>query len=101
MERARELAFNWGQDARAAADAARGVALAHHPSLPMTMIEQAVSAAVPDPAPVPASAPGFSPAEPADVASAVSYSLRFGLDGKPRRAGSEFVAPLAAAQIAE
>lgn len=29
----------------------------------------------------------------------LAYALRFGLDGKPRRTATDFLAPLAAAQI--
>jgi hypothetical protein len=29
----------------------------------------------------------------------LAYALRFGLDGKPRRRATDFLAPLAAAQI--
>lgn len=39
------------------------------------------------------------PARAEDVTALLSYALRFGLDGKPRRAASDFLAPLAAAQI--
>ncbi|WP_198370192.1 hypothetical protein [Roseomonas rosulenta] len=102
-ERARILA--WGRDALAARNAVRDVLLARRPALPLPMIEAAVAAVVPDAEggsyapPVPAE--GERAATSAEVAETLSYALRFGLDGKPRRTGHEHLAPLAAAQLAE
>jgi hypothetical protein len=102
-ELARMLA--WGRDALAARDAVRELVLARQPALPLPMIEEAVAAVVPDAEgstyapPVPAE--GERAATRAEVAETLSYALRFGLDGKPRRTGHEHIAPLAAAQLAE
>lgn len=102
-ERARMLA--WGRDALAARDAVWDLLLARRPALPLPMIEAAVAAVVPDAEghsyspPVPAD--GERPATGAELAETLSYALRFGLDGKPRRTGHEHLAPLAAAQLAE
>lgn len=102
-ERARVLA--WGRDALAAREAVLDLLLARRPALPLPMIEAAVAVVVPDAEghsyspPVPAE--GERLATRAEVAETLSYALRFGLDGKPRRTGHEHLAPLAAAQLAE
>jgi len=43
----------------------------------------------------------LKPADPAEVREALAYALRFASDGKPRRSGWEFAAPLAAAQLVQ
>lgn len=102
-ELARMLA--WGRDALAAREAVRELVLARYPALPLPMLAEAVATVVPDAqggsyAP-PAPAEGERAATRAEVAETLSYALRFGLDGRPRRTGHEHLAPLAAAQLAE
>ncbi len=110
MVAARERMLTWGRDALAAAEAARDVALAHYPALPLPMIAEAVAAVVPDPlglgggagagqgaaGPV---ADGWRPVGPDDVAQSITYALRFDERGKPRRTGSDHLAPLAATHL--
>ena len=111
MEAAKGRALAWGRDAMAAAEAAREVALAHYPALPLPMIAEAVAVVVPDPCGVGAgaghplgggerTADGLRPAGEDDLAQALSYALRFDDRGKPRRTGADYLAPLAAAQLA-
>ncbi len=104
MEAARDRRLAWGGDSRSAARAVREVVRAHYPALPMRMIAEAVGAILPDPQGRPATAPEWQgealrPAAPQEVAESLSYALRFGADGKPRRTGTEHLAPLAAAQL--
>ena len=105
MTEARDRRLAWGGDARAAAQAAAEVARAHHPALPMRMLAEAVAAVVPDPEGRPDRPPpdwhgeALRPATEQEVAESLSYALRFGADGKPRRTGAEQLAPLAAAQL--
>ena len=105
MAAARDRRLAWGGDARAAARAAAEIARAHHPALPMRMIAEAVAAVVPDPQGHPEASPpdwngeALRPASEQEVAESLSYALRFGADGKPRRTGAEQLAPLAAAQL--
>lgn len=105
MEAARDRRLAWGGDAQAAAQAAREVARAHHPALPLGMIEEAVACVVPDAegrpgAPAqPWEGEALTPATAQEVAESLAYALRFGADGRPRRTGVEHIAPLAAAQL--
>lgn len=108
MEAARDRCLAWGGDARAAAEAAREVALAHLPALPLRMIAEAVSAAVPDPEGLGAAMPAalaaadgtaLRPATAEELSEALCYALRFNERGRPRRTGVEQMAPLAAAQL--
>lgn len=105
MTAARDRCLAWGGDARAAARDAAEIARAHHPALPMRMIAEAVAAVVPDPQGRSGSPPPdwngepLRPATEQEVAESLSYALRFGADGKPRRTGAEQLAPLAAAQL--
>jgi len=100
----------WGHHARQTADAVREVLLTHYPALPMPMpmpmIAEAVAAVVPDPEGRPSALPEWhgeplSPVAAAEVAEALAYALRFGLDGKARRTGFADMAPLAAVQLVE
>jgi hypothetical protein len=105
METERNKAFVWGRDALAAAEMVRQVLLARRPALPMTMIDEAVAAVVPDAdgrsyAVAPA-ADGERAATRAEMAETLCYALRFGLDGKPRKVGTDYLAPLAAAQLVD
>jgi hypothetical protein len=49
MEAARKRVLAQGRDASAADAAAREVALAHYPALPLPLIAEAVAAVIPDP----------------------------------------------------
>ena len=95
----------WGRDALAAREAVRELVLARYPALPLPMLGEAVAAVVPDAesgsCATPLPGEGERAATRAEVAETLSYPLRFGLDGKPRRTGHEHLAPLAAAQLAE
>ena len=102
----RQLA--WGHDALAARLAVQDVLVALRPALPLPMIAEAVALVVPDaeglsaaPARLQGGAEPMTPATRQEVAEALSYALRFGLDGKSRRTGHEHLAPLAAAHLAE
>ena len=105
METERNKAFVWGRDALAAAEMVRELLLARRPALPMTMIDEAVAAVVPDPAGASFVAPvvpeGERQATRQEIVETLSYGLRFNLEGKPRRTGHEHLAPLAAAHLAE
>jgi hypothetical protein len=101
-------ALHWGRGAEGAALAARDVVWARYPSLPLTMIADAVAAVVPDPAGLSA-ARGEAPMRhgeplravtPDEIAQSLAYALRFDDRGKPRRTGYEATAALAAAQLA-
>lgn len=104
MRLAQDQALAWGRDAYAAAEAVREVVAAAHPALPATMITEAVACIVPDAqgltrhVPDPAEEP-LDRATPQEVVETLSYALRFGSDGRPRRTGHDFMAPLAAAQL--
>jgi hypothetical protein len=104
--RARAEGRNTRDAATVATETVRGI----QPAWPATMVSDAVSAAVAtvEQAAITASedtrvardkAESLRPARVEDVTALLSYALRFGLDGKPRRAASDFLAPLAAAQI--
>jgi hypothetical protein len=104
----RERCFAWGRDALAARDAVQEAVLARWPSLPFTMIAEVVTAVVPDAegssftrVGVAATLSGLVPADRQEVAETLSYALRFNAEGRPRRTGQEFLAPLAAAQLVE
>lgn len=105
----RERCFAWGRDALAARDAVQEAALARWPSLPFTMIAEVVAAVVPDAEGLSRAPRGRAldpmdalvPAERQEVAEVLSYALRFNAEGRPRRTGHEFLAPLAAAQLVE
>jgi len=43
--------------------------------------------------------PALRPADADIVTAVLAHALRFGLDGKPRRTASDFLAPIAAEQI--
>lgn len=108
LEAERNRQFAWGRDALAARSAVQDVLLALRPALPLPMIAEAVEAVVPDAEGLTGASGGLGagaavppPATRQEVAEALSYALRFGLDGKPRRTGHEHLAPLAAAQLAE
>lgn len=108
MEQARERAFAWGRDALGAREAVQDILLAFRPALPLTMVTEAVAMVVPDAeglthAPWRGLEGGevLAAATQQEVAEALSYALRFGLDGRPRRTGHEHLAPLAAAQLVE
>jgi hypothetical protein len=92
MRDAAAAALPWGGGPAAAA-AARDAALAHHPALPLPMIEEAAALVVPDPAPP---LPEGEAAAPEDVANSLAYALRFDERGRPRRAGLEMQSHLAA-----
>ena len=96
METERNKAFVWGRDARAAAEMVRQVLLARRPALPMTMIDEAVAAVVPDADgrsyAVAAAPDGELAATREEMAETLAYALRFGLDGKPRKVGTGFLA---------
>jgi hypothetical protein len=107
MRTAANRALNWGRGAKGAAMAARDVVWARYPSLPLTMIADAVAAVVPDPEGLSA-AKGEAPARhgeplraanPDEIAQSHAYALRFDDRGKPRRTGYEATAALAAAQL--
>jgi len=107
LETARERAFAWGRDALAAADAVRHLLVACRPSLPWTMIDEAVAAVVPDAEGLTcrlqraAETDALSPATRQEIAEVLSYALRFNAEGKPRRTGHDLIAPLAAAQLVD
>jgi hypothetical protein len=109
MTTAANRALNWGHGAEGAALAARDVVWARYPSLPLTMISDAVAAVVPDPEGLSA-ARGEAPtrhgvplraATPDEIAQSLAYALRFDDRGKPRRTGYEATAALAAAQLVQ
>jgi hypothetical protein len=85
METERNKAFVWGRDALAAAEMVRQVLLARRPALPMTMIDEAVAAVVPDAdgrSYVAAPAPeGEGAAARQEVAETLACAVSFGADG--------------------
>jgi len=97
----------WGQDARGAAQDVRERLLGLWPALPLTMVDEAVAWIVGDPEGLTAAPPcagGRNEPRPAtreELTEALSFALRFGADGKPRRTGHEFLASLAAAQLTD
>lgn len=99
-----------GRNSREAESVATDTVRALHPAWPATMVSEAVSAAVvaveqaqsapsTDLEQAGNAAGALRPARPEDVTAVLAYALRFGLDGKPRRTATDFLAPLAAAQI--
>jgi hypothetical protein len=99
-----------GRNTSDAASVATDTVRALHPAWPATMVSEVVSAAVvgvdqaqaaiQQDAADPGDAGGpLRPARAEDVTAVLAYALRFGLDGKPRRTATDFLAPLAAAQI--
>ena len=103
--RARQAGRDPSQARTLAAEAVRAL----HPAWPETLVGEVVSiiaASVADISDAPHRDERTTPPDPAlrpadaDIVTAVlAYALRFGLDGKPRRTASDFLAPIAAEQI--
>jgi len=103
--RARQAGRDPSQARMLAADVVRAL----HPAWPETLIGEVVSviaASAADVSDAPPRDERTTPPNPAlrpadaDIVTAVlAHALRFGLDGKPRRTASDFLAPIAAEQI--
>jgi hypothetical protein len=98
-----------GRDPSQARTLAAEVVRALHPAWPETLISQVVSViaasaadsgdAPPRDEQLPLPDPALRPADADIVTAVLAHALRFGLDGKPRRTASDFLAPIAAEQI--
>jgi len=109
LEAVRDSALAHSRDALGTVEDVRTATIALLPALPQSMVDEAVAAVMPDPlgrsaARCGALAPSTAPLKPVDLAEvreALTYALRFASNGKPRRSGWEFAAPLAAAQLVQ
>ena len=109
LEAVRDSALAHGRDALSTVEDVRTVAIVLLPALPQTMVDEAVAAVMPDPlgrepgrGRTPAQSTGcLKPADPAEVREALTYALCFASDGKRRRSGWDFAAPLAAAHLVQ